>query len=85
MRQKDKTKPKTSKQKEAPPDKLSARIEELIAELQKIEKLRERQIVAIANVLPQDTDDLRVVLQKRYSSLSKEEIDLILQSVKKIS
>jgi molecular chaperone GrpE len=32
MRQKDKTKTKTSKQKEAPPDKLSARIEELIAE-----------------------------------------------------
>lgn len=32
MRQKDKTKPKTSKQKEVPPDKLSARIEELIAE-----------------------------------------------------
>lgn len=32
MKQKDKKNPKTSKQKEAPPDKLSARIEELIAE-----------------------------------------------------
>lgn len=32
MKQKDKTNPKTSKQEEAPPDKLSARIEELIAE-----------------------------------------------------
>ncbi len=32
MKHKDKTKSKTSKHKEAPPDKLSARIEELIAE-----------------------------------------------------
>ncbi len=32
MKQKDKTKPKTSKQKEVAPDKLSARTEELIAE-----------------------------------------------------
>ena len=59
--------------------------EELIAELQKIEKLRERHIVSIVNALPQDTDDLRVVLQKEYSGLSKEEIDLILQVIKKIS
>lgn len=59
--------------------------EELIAELQKIEKLRERQIIAIVNSLPKDTDDLRTVLQKEYSSLSDEEINLILQAVKKTS
>ena len=58
---------------------------ELIAEMQKIEKLRERHIISIVNALPQDADDLRTVLQKEYSSLSKEEIDLILQTIKKIS
>lgn len=61
------------------------KVEELIAELQKIEKLRDRHIVSIVNVLPQDADDLRTVLQKEYSSLSNEEVDLILQTVKKIS
>jgi DNA-directed RNA polymerase subunit F len=59
--------------------------EELIAELQKIEKLRERHIISIVNTLPQDTDDLRTVLQKEYSSLSDEEVGLILQAIKKIS
>ena len=58
---------------------------ELIAEMQKIEKLRERHIMSIVNALPQDADDLRTILQKEYSSLSKEEIDLILQTIKKIS
>lgn len=58
--------------------------EELIEELKKIDKLRDRHIIAIVNALPQDTDDLRVVLQKEYSSLSKEEIELILQIIKKI-
>ncbi len=58
---------------------------ELIAEMQKIEKLRERHIISIVNALPQDADDLRTVLQKEYSGLSKEEIDLILQTIKKIS
>jgi DNA-directed RNA polymerase subunit F len=59
--------------------------EELIAELQKIEKLRERHIISIINALPQDKDDLRTVLQKEYSSLSDEEASLILQTIKKIS
>jgi len=61
------------------------RVDELISELKKIEKLRERQIVAIANAMPQDADDLRAVLQKEYSSLSDEEVDLILQTVRKVS
>ena len=59
--------------------------EELITELQKIEKLRERQAIAVVSSLPQDTDDLRAILQKEYSNLSNEEINLILQAVKKAS
>jgi DNA-directed RNA polymerase subunit F len=55
----------------------------LSEELAKIEKLRERQIVAIINFLPEDRDDLRAVLQKDYSVLTDEEINLVLETVKK--
>lgn len=57
----------------------------LTEELVKIEKLRERQIVAIVNFLPEDRDDLRAVLQKEYSMLTDEEINLVLETVKKHS
>lgn len=59
------------------------KVDELMAELKKIEKLRERQIVSIANFLPQDKDDLRAVLHKDYSSLTDEEIDAVLKTVKR--
>ena len=57
--------------------------DELVAELKKIEKLRERQIISIVNFLPEDKDDLRAVLGKDYSSLTNEEIDEILKAVKR--
>jgi DNA-directed RNA polymerase subunit F len=57
----------------------------LIEELAKIEKLRDRQIVSIVNFLPEDRDDLRAVLQKEYSILTDEEINLVLETVKKYS
>jgi DNA-directed RNA polymerase subunit F len=57
----------------------------LSEELAKIEKLRERHIVAIINFLPEDRDDLRAVLQKEYSVLTDEEINLVLETVKKYS
>lgn len=59
------------------------KIEALVKELEKNKKLRERQIVGIANTLPEDTDDLRAILQKEYSSFTPEEIDLILDLVSK--
>lgn len=55
------------------------KIEELVKELTKNPKLRERQIVSIANMLPEDTDDLRAILQKEYSDFTPEEINLILE------
>lgn len=61
------------------------KVDELMAELKKIEKLRERQIVNIVNFLPQDKDDLRAVLHKDYSSLTDEEIDAVLKTVKRYS
>jgi len=57
--------------------------EELVKELTKNPKLRERQIVSIANILPDDTDDLRAILQKEYSDFTPEEINLILELVNK--
>ena len=60
-------------------------IKELVTELKKIEKLRERHIVAIANFLPADKDDLRAVLHKDYSLFSEDEINLVLETVKKIA
>lgn len=55
----------------------------LVEELKTIPTLRERQIAAIVNFLPQDLDELRVVLHKEYTSLSKEEHEKILEIVKK--
>lgn len=61
----------------------SGKIDELVAELKKIEKLRDRQIITIVNFLPEDRDDLRAVLHKDYSSLIDEEIDNVLKTVKR--
>lgn len=55
----------------------------LAEELKKIEKLREKQIVDIVNFLPEDKDELRVVLHKEYNSFTQEELDSILEIVKK--
>jgi len=59
------------------------KIEALVEELKKNQKLRERQIVSIANALPEDADDLRAILQKEYSDFTPEEINLILDLVNK--
>ena len=57
----------------------------LVAELRKIEKLRDRHIVAMVNFLPADKDDLRAVLHKEYTTFTEDEINLILETVKKFA
>jgi len=59
------------------------KIKKLVEELKGIERLREKQIVTIADFLPEDKDDLRVVLHKEYAAFTPEEIDKILETVKK--
>ena len=55
-------------------DKLTLKkSEELIKKLAEVERLRERQIIMLVNVLPQDNDDLRLVLEKDYNILTDEE------------
>ncbi|OYT42743.1 MAG: DNA-directed RNA polymerase subunit F [Candidatus Aenigmarchaeota archaeon ex4484_224] len=56
---------------------------QLFEELKKNKKLREFQIVQIVNLLPEDNDDLRTILQKDYSLLSEDEVKQILELVKK--
>jgi len=60
------------------------KIKVIVEELKKIEKLRDREAVVIVNFLPQDKDDLRAILHKEYTSFSEEEINKILEIVRKI-
>ncbi|MEM5773027.1 MAG: RNA polymerase Rpb4 family protein, partial [Candidatus Aenigmatarchaeota archaeon] len=53
------------------------KIKKLVEELRSIERLREKQIVAIANFLPEDKDDLRAILHKEYTAFTQEEIEKI--------
>ena len=59
------------------------KIKTIVEELKGIEKLRDKHIVAIANFMPEDRDDLRAILHKEYSNFSEEEIEKIIGIVKK--
>ncbi len=60
------------------------KIKALVGELMKISKIKDRHAVLIANLLPEDKDDLRAVLQKDYNNFTEDEVNLILETVKKI-
>ena len=65
-------------------DKLTEKkIKDLLKTLSEIKKLRERQVIAIVNILPKDKDDLRLILDKDYNILTEEEKNIILDNVKK--
>ena len=59
------------------------KIKKLIEELKTVERMRDKQIVSIVNFLPEDKDELRAVLHKEYTSFTPEEIDKILEIIKK--
>ncbi len=64
-------------------DRLTVKkVEKMIEELKKIPKLREKQIISIVNILPEDLDDLRLVMEKEYTTLNEDEKTLILEIVK---
>ncbi len=64
-------------------DKLTLKkAEKMIEELKKIPKLREKQIISIANILPEDLDDLRLVMEREYTTLTEDEKTLILEIIK---
>jgi len=66
-------------------DKLTQKkTEELTKKLSEVKKLRERQIIAILNILPKDKDDLRLILEKDYNLLTEDEKNLILENINKL-
>jgi DNA-directed RNA polymerase subunit F len=65
---------------EIPP---AEKIQQLVKELMKITKLRDKHAVMIANFLPEDRDDLRAILHKEYNMLTEDELNLILETVRK--
>lgn len=59
------------------------KIRNLVNELMKMSKMKDKHAVIIANFLPGDKDDLRAVLHKDYNNFTEDEINLILETVKK--
>jgi DNA-directed RNA polymerase subunit F len=59
-------------------------VKAVVEELKQNPNLRDKQIVEIINFLPEDVEDLRAVLQKDFARFSKEEIEKILEVVKKV-
>jgi DNA-directed RNA polymerase subunit F len=57
--------------------------DELVEELQELEKVDERTAYLVANLLPQSRDELRAVYAQERYSLSGEELDDVLDIVAK--
>jgi DNA-directed RNA polymerase subunit F len=57
--------------------------DELVAELQELEKVDERTAYLVANLLPQSRDELRAVYAQERFSLSGDELDDVLDVVAK--
>jgi len=58
---------------------------ELLGELRKIEKLKEKHIVSIINMLPENLDDLRLLFAHEIISPSEDDRKKILNIVKKFT
>jgi len=56
---------------------------ELIAELMKVEMMTPANAYKLADLLPTHPDDVRAVFAKERFSLSKEDVDLVVQVVSK--
>jgi len=61
------------------------KVAKALEELKQIEKLSEKQTVAIMNFLPQDLDDLRVLFSNERLDLSDDEKKKILVVVKELA
>ena len=57
----------------------------LMAELEKIERLKDRQKVAIMNILPRDDEELRLLFANEIVTVSDEDKKKIISLVKKIA
>ena len=62
-----------------------SKAKEMAEELKKIEKLREKHIVNLVNLLPQDEEELRLIFANEIITLTDEEKKTILDVVKKFT
>ncbi|UCD03426.1 MAG: hypothetical protein JSV63_02235 [Candidatus Aenigmatarchaeota archaeon] len=60
-------------------------VQELLAGLNKIEKLKENHVAAIVETMPKDEDDLRILFASERIVLEDNEKQQILSAVKKAS
>jgi len=56
---------------------------EMMKELQQIGRIDERQASMIVNILPKTKDDVKLIFAKERTTLSDEEINKVLETVKK--
>jgi DNA-directed RNA polymerase subunit F len=61
------------------------KIDAMITELSKIERLKEKHIINIIDLLPKDLDDLRILFANEIITLSDDEKKKILSIVKKFT
>ena len=61
----------------------SKKAEEMMEELEKIQKLKDRHKINIVNFLPEDLDQLRILFAHEVVSLTEEEKKSIISIVKK--
>ncbi len=57
---------------------------DLIEKLKTIENLSETALIKIADLLPKDEDELRVVLQKERYTLEKTEVEAVISAVNEL-
>ncbi len=61
-----------------------AKAKELAAELRAIERLKDRQVAAIVDYLPESEDELRLLFASEITALTEDEKKRILAAVKKV-
>ena len=59
--------------------------DDMMAELDKIERLKDRQKVAVVDMLPKDDDELRMMFSNEVVTISDEDKKKIISLVKKFS
>ncbi|HLD78252.1 MAG TPA: RNA polymerase Rpb4 family protein [archaeon] len=62
-----------------------AKAKELAAELKGIERLKERQVAAIVDYLPESEEELRLLFASEITALSEDEKKRVLAAVQKVA
>jgi len=60
-------------------------LDDIVAELSKIDRLKPKHIAILADMLPEDLDQLKIILQNEVVTLSDDDKKKIINIVKKFS